>query len=61
MNPTPQQLEYARRLVGWRSTSEIQERMEKLVRIGKGAGYPMYESLRIILAEKQNRKELTSK
>jgi hypothetical protein len=53
MTPTKDQVNYARSLVQHRSTKEIEERMRKLERIRKGAGFPMYEALKIILLERK--------
>jgi hypothetical protein len=59
MIPSQSQIEVARRLVEKRSPKEIEERMKKLEKIHKGAGWPMYESFKMILLERKT--EVTRK
>jgi hypothetical protein len=51
--PTKDQIALARRIVEPRTDHEIRRRMEKLEKIHKGAGYPMYEALKIVLEERR--------
>jgi hypothetical protein len=60
VTPTRDQVSIARRIINGNnrqrrelSDREIMDRMEKLKKIHKGEGHPMYESFRIILGERR--------
>lgn len=54
MRPSDAQIAFARKIIdGKRYTNEqIKEKMQKLVKIGKGPGSTMWESFNIILEER---------
>jgi len=59
VTPSKDQINLARSIVGGANKArkvltdeEIRQRMTKLQKIQKGAGHPMYESLKIILLER---------
>jgi len=51
--PTQSQIGFARSITANKTSGEIERKMRKLEFIHKGAGYPMYESLKIVLAERK--------
>jgi len=53
VTPSKEEVEVARRLVARRTDEEVRQRMAKLEKISKGIGWPMYESLKIVLEERK--------